>query len=136
MSYFVVNHSRKEIYRLSHWRETFDDVIDANPTWTMKDDVECYEDDVEIVGNLLRLDYSTNIQAHELPIYIRDPEFLVWYMDSHEYGTYDISKIVNSWTDSSTYEKAQDAFDDLLDWKKNKNDSDVDMLCEKMQTAM
>lgn len=132
MAYFVVNHSRKEIYRLSHWRETFYDVMDANPIWTMKDSIDCYDDDVPVIESFLKLDYSSNIPVTELLNYIRDPEFLVWYMDSHEYGDYDISQVIDSCDSTELCEKLESAFNDLIEWRKQNND--MDMLCAAMKS--
>lgn len=140
MVYFVVNHSHKRIYRLSNWRETFDEVMDANPSWRMKDDVECYDDDTDAIEGLLKLDYTTNMTVYELPQYIDDPELLVWYMNAHGSSMYDISCAINAWDGTDKFEKAHSAIDDLIAWKKEQEymtgDEDEMMLCETMARVM
>ena len=136
MAYFVINHSHKRIYQLCDWRETFDEVMDANPTWSMKDDLDCYDDDHEVVESYLKLDYTTNLGVSQLPYYIRDPEFLVWYMDAHDFSLYDISRAINAWHGKPEFERAQNAMDDLITWKKNNEDEDITMLCETMTKSM
>jgi hypothetical protein len=141
MAYLVINHSRKSIYRLCDWRETFDDVMEANPEWGMKDNIDCYDEDLEIIESCLKLDYQTNFEACELPQYIRDPEFLVWYMDAQGFSLYDITRAINFWDGKPEFEKACGAIDDVIAWKKSMDCADDDgedemMLCAKMQTAM
>lgn len=140
--YFVVNHSQKYVYRLSHWRETFDEVMDANPTWNMADDFDCFEDDIEPVETLLKLGYATNLGVYELPIYIRDPECLVWYMDTHEFGLYDITRAINVWEQNDTrFQQAQKAVDSLIAHKNELDymdavEDDIDMICNTMNKVM
>ena len=142
MTYFVVNHSYKSIYRLSNWRQTFDEVMDANPTWGMKDDIECYDEDTEAIEELMKLDYITNLNVYELSQYVSDPEFLVWYMGTHEFSVYDITRAINNWEGHSIqFKKAHDALDDFISWKHEQEymsgeKDEVDMLCEKMHTVM
>jgi hypothetical protein len=149
MSYFLVNHSAKQIYRLTGWRDTFEDVMDANPTWNLKDDVEYYEDDVDAIWSFLKLDYSTNLNVYELPTYIHDPEFLVWYMDAQGFSMYDISRAINAWDGNPVlFQKAHDAIDDLMNWKHEQEymsgekdatgyaDEDEMMLCDTMTRVM
>ncbi len=144
MAYFVVNHSQKRIYRLTHWRETFEEVMDANPDWDMGDDVECYDDDTDAIEGLLKLDYTTNLNVYELPQYMTDPEFLVWYMDAHGASLYDITRAIKAWDGTDKFQKANAAIDDMLEWKKNNMMSgstgyanqDEMMLCDMMGRVM
>lgn len=149
MSYFLVNHSVKHIYKLiNDYRQTFDDILDENPTWNLKDNVDYYEDDVDAIQNFVKMDYSTNLSIYELPVYIQDPEFLVWYMDSQGFGLYDISRAIKYWDGKPEFKKGEDAIEDLIAWKEEQKymsgeddmtgyaDTDELMLCEKMQTAM
>lgn len=148
MAYFVVNHSAKQIYRMTNWRQTFDEVMDDNPSWGMKDDVECYDDDTDAIEGLLRLDYVSNLNVYELPQYISDPEFLVWYMDSHGSSLYDITRAIKSWDGTDKFHKANSAIEDMLAWKHEQEymsgekdatgyaDEDEMMLCETMNKVM
>ncbi len=148
MVYFVVNHSHKQIYRLSNWRQTFDEVMDENPSWGMKDDVECYDDDTEAIEGLMKLDYTTNMNVYELPQYVSDPEFLVRYMDSHGSSIYDITRAIKAWDGTDKFKKAHDAIDDMIAWKNEVAymsgekdatgyaDEDEMMLCETMTRVM
>lgn len=148
MSYFVVNHSQKSVYRLSNWRQTYDEVMDENPYWCMSDDIEFYEFEVEPIEAVLKLDYSSNLNVYELPLYIRDPAFLVWYMDTHGFGLYDISRAIKHWDGKPEFKQGEDAIDDLIAWKEEQRymsgeddmtgyaDTDELMLCEKLQSSM
>ena len=148
MAYFVVNHSHKAIYRLAHWRQTFDEVMDTNPSWSMKDEIECYDDDTDAIEGMLRLDYTINLNVYELPQYMTDPEFLVWYMDAHGSSLYDITRTIKAWDGTDKFQKANAAIEDMLEWKKEQEymsgekdatgyaDEDEMMLCNTMMRAM
>ena len=148
MMSFVVNHSQKNVYRLSNWRETFEEVMDTNPTWSMKDNIEYYEDEPDTIETLLKHDYTTNMNVYELPNYIKDPEFLVWYMDTHGWGLYDISRAVKIWDGTEKFDQANSAIDDMIEWKHEQEymsgekdatgyaDQDEMMLCETMARVM
>lgn len=140
--YFVVNHSQRYLYRLSHWRETFDEIMDINSHWNMSDDFDYLDDEIEPIEQLLNLGYATNLGVYELPIYIRNPEILVCYMDRHGFGLYDISRAINTWeANEEKYKQAQTAVDSLIAEKNELNymdtqDDDIMMLCETMKNVM
>ena len=146
--YFVVNHSNKYVYRLSNWRETFDEVMDANPNWRIADEFDCFQDDIEPIENLLKLGYATNLGIYELPVYIRDPECLVWYMDTHGWGLYDITRAIKIWDGTEKFTQANSTIDDMIEWKREQEymsgekdatgyaDQDEMMLCEMMTHIM
>ena len=134
MSYFIINHTRKYIYRLENWHDTFEDVMDKNSTWQTTDNIDCQDDDSELIGSLLKQQYATNLTIHDLPCYTQDPQFLVWYMHSLGFNIYDISRAINIWEGRPEFQLAQDCIEDLMEWKKEKED--VDMLCDMMNKVM
>ena len=134
MSYFVINHTRKYVYKLDNWHDTFDDVMDKNPTWQTTDNIDCQDDDSELIGSLLKQQYATNLTVHDLPCYTQDPQFLVWYMNSLGFNIYDISRAINIWEGRPEFQIAQDCIEDLMEWKKEQED--VDMLCDMMSSVM
>lgn len=134
MSYFLINHTRKYVYKLDNWHDTFDDVMDKNPTWQTTDNIDCQDDDSELIGSLLKQQYATNLTVHDLPCYTQDPQFLVWYMNSLGFNIYDISRAINIWEGRPEFQIAQDCIEDLMEWKKEKED--VDMLCDMMSSVM
>ena len=80
MSYFIINHTRKYIYKLENWHDTFEDVMDKNPTWQMSDNVDFQDDDVEQIELHLKQSYSTNITVYDVAYYTTDPKVLIYYM--------------------------------------------------------
>ena len=137
MSYFLINHTRKYVYKLDNWHDTFDDVMDKNPTWQTTDNIDCQDDDSELIGSLLKQQYATNLTVHDLPCYTQDPQFLVWYMNSLGFSVYDITRAINIWEGRPEFQIAQDCIEDLMEWKKEQEESnDVDMLCDMMSSVM
>jgi hypothetical protein len=137
MVYFVVNRDFKQVYRLNNWRETFDEVMDANPGWSMQDDIDCYDDDPDVIESYLKLNYKTNLGVYELTQYIRDPEYLVWYMDAHGFGLYDISRAINVWDGEPESIKAHAALNKVAERQyMGVEDDDVTMLCKTMNKVM
>jgi hypothetical protein len=57
-------------------------------------------------------------------------------MDAHDFSLYDISRAINAWHGKPEFERAQNAIDDLIAWKKNNEDDDITMLCETMAKSM
>jgi hypothetical protein len=114
----------------------------------MKDEIECYDDDTDAIEGMLRLDYTINLNVYELPQYMTDPEFLVWYMDAHGSSLYDITRTIKAWDGTDKFQKANAAIEDMLEWKKEQEymsgekdatgyaDEDEMMLCNTMMRAM
>jgi len=137
MSYFVINHTRKFIYRLENWQDTFEDVMDKNPHWASADNIDFQDDDSEHIGSLMKQQYATNMTVHDLPCYTQDPQFLIWYMNSLGFNVYDITRAINIWEGRPEFQVAQDCIEDLMEWKNDKQQSDdVDMLCDMMGKVM
>jgi len=119
---------------LENWHDTFEDVMDKNSTWQTTDNIDCQDDDSELIGSLLKQQYATNLTIHDLPCYTQDPQFLVWYMHSLGFNIYDISRAINIWEGRPEFQLAQDCIEDLMEWKKEKED--VDTLCDMMNSVM
>ena len=133
MCYFIINHTRKHVYSLENWHDTFDDVMDKNPQWSTTDNIDYQDDDSEYIGSLLKPHYTTNLTEHDLPNYTQDPKFLIWYMNSLGFNVYDITRAINVWEGLPEFEIAQGCIQELMEWKK---DEDEDMLCDMMSRAM
>lgn len=135
MSYFIINHTRKYVYKLDNWHDTFDDVMDKNPHWLVADHIDFQDDDSEYIGSMLRLHYATNMTIHDLPCYTQDPEFLIWYMNSLGFSVYDMTRAITIWEGRPEFEMAQNSINKLMKWKAE-NDDDEDMLCNMMNRVM
>jgi len=58
-------------------------------------------------------------------------------MHSLGFNIYDITRAINIWEGRPEFQLAQDCIEDLMEWKKEKEESnDVDMLCDMMNSAM
>lgn len=145
MSGFAINHSRRHIFRIHSERDTFDDVMEANACWTLQDNI-AYIDTYTYnhIEPFLKQDYTSNLRAFEIPIYLRDPEYVVWYMDAHGFSMEDIRGALKIWEGNEKGRIAEEAIEDMLAWKEEQDnmhcepepDTDEELLCEKMQSAM
>jgi len=144
MSYFVVNQTRKQIYKMAHRMESYFEVLEGNPLWTNLDDIVFVDNDVEpIIGNYMKLDYKTNLDPLEIPLYLTDPDYIVWYMDANEYSLEMICRAINVW-EGNDKKRAEEAMEDMLEWKEEQKrmhgyeepNDDEDMLCHAMNRAM
>ena len=67
MSYFVVNQTRKQIYKMSHRMEPYFEVLERNPLWTPLDEIVFVDNDVEpIIGTLTRLKFRCISQTRTI----------------------------------------------------------------------
>ena len=136
MCYFIINHTRKHVYSLDNWQDTFDDVMDKNPEWKTTDNIDYQDDNSEYIGSLLKQQYTTNLTVHDLPHYTQDPAFLIWYMNSLGFNVYDITRAINVWEGRPEFEVAQNCIEELMEWKKDNEENDEDMLCDMMSRVM
>jgi hypothetical protein len=136
MCYFIINHTRKHVYSLENWQDTFDDVMDKNPGWRTTDNIDYQDDNSEYIGSLLKQQYTTNLTVHDLPHYTQDPAFLIWYMNSLGFNVYDITRAINVWEGRPEFEVAQNCIEELMEWKKDNEENDEDMLCDMMSRVM
>lgn len=111
--YFAVNHTLRHIYKLRDFRETFDDVMDENATWGMRDDIDFYEVDILPIETFLLVGYTTNIKPSELSDYIQDPTLLIHYMDKHRYSIDEIKNAIFVWKDTPMYKVCIDTMNEL-----------------------
>lgn len=139
MSYFIINHTRKYIYKLENWHDTFEDVMDKNPTWQMSDNVDFQDDDVEQIELHLKQSYSTNITVYDVAYYTTDSKVLIYYMKCQGFNDYDISRAINIWQGLPEFQVAQYSIDELVAWTKgqqNSGDASEMMLCDMMKRIM
>jgi hypothetical protein len=136
MCQFIINHTRKHVYSLDNWQDTFDDVMDKNPQWRTTDNIDYQDDNSEYIGSLLKQQYTTNLTVHDLPHYTQDPAFLIWYMNSLGFNVYDITRAINVWEGRPEFEVAQNCIEELMEWKKDNEENDEDMLCDMMSRVM
>jgi hypothetical protein len=136
MCQFIINHTRKHVYSLDNWQDTFDDVMDKNPEWRTTDNIDYQDDNSEYIGSLLKQQYTTNLTVHDLPHYTQDPAFLIWYMNSLGFNVYDITRAINVWEGRPEFEVAQNCIEELMEWKKDNEENDEDMLCDMMSRVM
>jgi len=136
MCQFIINHTRKHVYSLDNWQDTFDDVMDKNPQWRTTDNIDYQDDNSEYIGSLLKQQYTTTLTVHDLPHYTQDPAFLIWYMNSLGFNVYDITRAINVWEGRPEFEVAQNCIEELMEWKKDNEENDEDMLCDMMSRVM
>jgi hypothetical protein len=108
--------------------------MDKNPQWVMTDNIDCQDDDSEIIGSLMKQCYTTNLTVYELPQYTEDPQFLIWYMNSIGFSIYDITRAINIWEGRPEFKIAQESIEKLMEWKKENEEEQ--MLCDMMSRVM
>jgi hypothetical protein len=110
--------------------------MDKNPEWRTTDNIDYQDDNSEYIGSLLKQQYTTNLTVHDLPHYTQDPAFLIWYMNSLGFNVYDITRAINVWEGRPEFEVAQNCIEELMEWKKDNEENDEDMLCDMMSRVM
>jgi hypothetical protein len=145
MSYFAVNNTRKQIYKLAHRMESFFEVLEFNPLWRERDDIVFVDNDVDpLIGSYMKMDYTTNLDVLEIPLYLNDPEHIVWYMDAHAFRLADICRAITVWEGTEKKKMAEDALEDMLEWKEEQSrmhgyeepNDEEEMLCHALDRAM
>jgi len=129
---------------MAHRMESYFEVLEGNPLWTNLDQIVFVDNNVEpIIGNYMKLDYKTNLDPLEIPLYLTDPDYIVWYMDANEYSLDTICRAINVW-EGNDKKRAEEAMEDMLEWKEEQRrmhgyedpNDDEDMLCATMNRVM